>query len=195
MATALEAMPAKVTAGNYLRYTKALSDYPAPTWTMKLWLVGAKVVSKDAVQSGSSFQITLLPADTDSELTPGVYRWVERVSNAATGEVYDAASGVVEVLPDVAQATPYAAATSTTAAVAGSQQSLAEFHLGIVNDQLGGRLSADMQAYEIAGRRVDMIPYLELKRIQADLRTEVWREKNPDKLGRQVLVSFTSGLQ
>lgn len=194
MAQTLDAMPATITAGNYLKYTKSFSDFPSPTWTMKLWLVGAKVVSKDATQSGSAFQVVLLPADTDTELAPGVYRWVERVSNAGTGEVYDAAAGIVEVLPDVAQATPYTAATSTAPAVAGSQQSLAEFHLGIVNDQLSGRLSADLQAYEIAGRRVDMIPYLELKQIQGSLRAEVWREKNPGQFGRKVQVQFEGGM-
>jgi hypothetical protein len=103
---------------------------------------------------------------------------VERVSNT-DGEVYEVASGVVTVLPNLAEATE------------GSEQEWVERAIAALKAHIEGRLPAGMESYQIAGRAVSRIPVKEAVDLLSTLESRLARLRNPDFVTRSVLVSFT----
>jgi len=179
MAQELSALPESFAAGTTVCYRKRFSDYPASSgWTLKLHLAGASVIAKTAVVDGDDFVVTIAAADTEAAFTPGLYKWVERVSNTG-GEVYEVASGVVTVLPNLAEATE------------GSEQEWVERAIAALKAHIEGRLPAGMESYQIAGRAVSRIPVKEAVDLLTTLESRLARLKNPDLITRSVLVSFT----
>lgn len=179
MASELSALPESFAAGTTVRYRKRFSDYPAGGgWALKLHLAGASVLSKTAVPDGDDFVLTLAAADTDAEVAPGLYKWVERVSNP-DGEVYEVASGVVTILPNLATAW------------AGKEQEWLERAIAALKAHIEGRLPAGMESYQIAGRVVSKMPVKEAVDLLTSLEARLARRGNPDLVARPVLVSFT----
>ncbi len=120
-----------------------------------------------------------IPANaTGGSFQPGLYKWVERVTNAA-GEVYEVASGTVTVTPDLAEATE------------GSEQEWLERAVAALKAHIEGRLPAGMESYQIAGRAVSKIPLKEAVGLLGTLEARLARLRNPGTLTRPVLVSFT----
>jgi len=178
MAQELSTLPESFAAGTTVRYRRRLSEYPASAgWTLKLHLAGASVLSKTAVADGDGFVVTLAAEDT-AAFTPGLYKWVERVSNVG-GEVYEIASGVVTVLPNLAEATE------------GSEQEWVERAIAALKAHIEGRLPAGMESYQIAGRAVSKVPVKEAVALLATFESRLARLRNPDFVTRPVLVSFT----
>ena len=54
-----------------------------------------------------------------------------------------------------------------------------------------GRATADVESYQINGRALNRTPLRELKRLRAEYRTNVWRERNPGHSPPAFVVSFT----
>jgi len=159
----LTKIPASFTAGTTVKFRRTYADYPADQgWTLTGYLRGAAIRDYVAVAAGASFDFTFAatgagpPAGTDS-LTPGNYVWEERVSKA--GEVYTPPGGTATV--QVIQ--------NTATAAAGDLQSKDEKDLVVVEAAISGRLTADLESYEIAGRAVKKIPIKELYKIKAHL--------------------------
>ncbi len=179
MAQELSALPESIAAGTTVKYRKRFSDYPAGAgWTLNLHLAGASVLAKTAVADGDDFVVTLAAEDTAGAFTPGLYKWVERISNVA-GEVYEVASGTVTVLPNLAEATE------------GSEQEWVERAIVALKAHIEGRLPAGMESYQIAGRAVSKIPVKEAVALLATFESRLARLRNPDFVTRPVLVSFT----
>jgi len=214
--------------------------------------------SKAAVpQNPSTFLVEFVPADTAS-LSPGAYRYAERLTRSAIafvitgvsgpdangnvtysfssvsgptprpgsdvvtiagfGNAGNNASGVLQnlsgnsfVLTNPAAVAETHAATGTIPAdvydirgdelvvniepnaassPAGSFVTWEEKTLAVVEAALSGRLTADIQSYQIAGRAVNKIPIAELKQLRGELRAAVWRQQNPGKLGVAYKVQF-----
>ena len=109
---------------------------------------------------------------------PGLYKWVERVSNAG-GEVYEVATGAVTVLPNLADATE------------GSEQEWIERAVAMLRAHIEGRLPAGMESYQIAGRVVAKMPIKEAVSLLSSLESRLASLQNPGFVTRPVLVSFT----
>jgi hypothetical protein len=75
---------------------------------------------------------------------------------------------------------------------AGSFVTWEEKTLTVVEAALQGRLTADIEHYQIAGRAVQRIPIQELRKIRGELRAAVWRQQNPGKLGVPYKVEFNT---
>jgi hypothetical protein len=179
MAQELSALPESFAAGTTVTYRRRFSDYQASVgWTLKLHLAGASVLSKAAIADGDDFVVTIAAEDTGGTFAPGLYRWVERVSNAG-GEVYEVASGTVTVLPNLAEATE------------GSEQEWIERAILALKAHIEGRLPAGMESYQIAGRAVAKLPVKEAVALLATFESRLARLQNPDFVTRPVLVSFT----
>jgi hypothetical protein len=178
MAQELTALPESFAAGTTVRYRKRLTDYPASSgWTLRLHIAGASVLAKSADADGDEFVVTIAAADSDA-FAAGLYKWVERVSNAG-GEVYEVASGIVSVLPNLAEATE------------GSEQEWLERAVAALKAHIEGRLPAGMESYQIAGRVVSRMPTKEAVELLTSLESRLARLANPDFVTRSVLVSFT----
>ncbi len=179
MAQELSALPESFAAGTTVRYRRRFTDYPSSAgWTLSLHLAGAGVLAKTAVADGDDFMVTLAAEDTGSAFGAGLYKWVERVSNV-TGEIYEVASGIVTILPNLAEATE------------GSEQEWLERAVVALKAHVEGRLPTAMESYQIAGRAVSKMPVKEAVELLTTFESRLARLKNPDFVTRPVLVSFT----
>lgn len=177
MAQELSAPPETFAAGTTVKYRRQFSDYPAGSgWTLTLHLAGASVRSKAAVADGDDFVLTL--AASESGLTPGIYKWVERVSNVA-GAVYEVGLGVIEVTANLAEATD------------GSDQEWLERAIVALRAHIEGRLPAGMESFQVAGRAVSKTPINEAMKLLSGLESRLAHVRAPDFVTRPVLVSFT----
>ena len=178
MAENLTEIPSAITSGTTVRYTATRSDYPASDgWALKLYLAGISV--SDAiigVAGGASFVFTLTPEIT-RPLKPGLYQWREIATK--DGDTYIAASGTVQVLQDI------------TAAGAGDMLSQAQRELQVCELAILGRLTDDLQSFQIAGRMVNKIPITELMQIRDVLRDTVKAEQRSGRWGQEVRVQFS----
>jgi hypothetical protein len=97
--------PATARAGDTWRWTRDLPDYPAPTWGLTYTLFASSgVLSIVATASGALHSVSLAPATT--ALYPASrYDWVAHASNGT--DRFQVGAGVLQVLPDVAEATAY----------------------------------------------------------------------------------------
>lgn len=173
----LTIMPSAFTAGTTVRYTRTLSDYPASTWDLTVYVAGKSKAETDAVADGDDFVVTFAAADT-AGLEAGVYTWTERVTDGT--DVYDAASGMVLIRPD------------PEAAVAGDFQSWVSKMAEQLEALLSGRLASDKaEAFQIAGRSVQKIPVSELRQFLAELKADQAIERRGGKIMRDVLVRIT----
>jgi hypothetical protein len=178
MAPEISALPESFAAGTFVRYRRRLSPYPASAgWTLKLYLAGASVLAQAAVSDGDDF-VLILEAELTATLTAGLYKWEERVSNEA-GEVYQIRSGVVTVLPNLAEASD------------GSEQEWIERAIRTLKAHIEGRLPSGMESYQIAGRVVSKMPVKEAVDVLTILESRLARLSNPGFVTRPVLVSFT----
>ena len=179
MAQELSTLPAQFAAGTTVCYRRQLADYPASGgWTLRLHLAGASVLAITATTDDDDFIVTISADDTASGFSSGLYKWVERVSNAE-GEVYEVATGSVTVLPNLAEATE------------GSEQEWIERAIAALRAHVEGRLPAGMESYQIAGRVVAKMPVKEAVGLLASFESRLANLKNPDSFTRPVLVSFT----
>lgn len=175
--TNLTALPAQLPAGTTVKYTRAHADFPADQgWGLTLYLAGVKLASFAGTPTGASFAFTL-DAATTATLAAGLYHWEERASKA--GEEYIADSGEVEVLANI------------KAAEAGDFQDQDEKDLAAIEAVLHGRITADVQSYQIHGRAVVKIPVLELEKLRAGIKARVESKRRGGKLGPTLRMSFT----
>lgn len=175
-------VPQHFPAGTTVKFSRTIDDcLPSDGWAYTIYLNGLtqKFNKAATVDDNGVFQIQFDPTDT-ANLNPGPYRYAERLSNSGTGEVYDLTGDelVIVIEPNVASAAP------------GVFNTFEERTLAIVEAAISGRLGADLQAYQIAGRSISKIPIEELRKIRGQLRESVWRQNNPGKLGVPFEVQF-----
>lgn len=172
----LTALPEEFAAGTTVTYLKTIAGYSPATWTLKLYLAGAKAASFDGVTQGSGWLVTLAASATE-ELTAGAYSWTERLEK--TGPVrQDIASGLILVTPDIANAGD------------GDFQSWAEKTLPLVESAIAGRFPGGIASYQIAGRALSKIPLPELLQLRTMLLNQIAQVKKPTRLSKPVLISF-----
>lgn len=182
-----DVVPDHFPAGTTVKFSRSLDDFlPSDGWSYTIYLNGlTQKFSKAATITGGIFQIEFVPADT-AALVPGPYRYAERLVNdgsvdsTLTGETYDITGDelVISIEPNVASA------------AVGAFNTFEEQQLVVVEAAISGRLTSDIQNYQIAGRSVNKIPIAELRTIRGELRAAVWRQHNPGQLGIPYRVEF-----
>lgn len=154
--------PATLAAGDTIKWTRALPDYPANDgWSLVYTFINASAkFSATATASGSDHLVTLSAA-TSGALTAGAYDW--RAQASKSGEVYTVASGRATVLPSFSADTL-------------DNRTQARRALEAVESMLEGRASSATHRYEIAGRMLQNYPIPELLMLRDRLRQDVARE-------------------
>ncbi len=179
MAQEFANLPDQFAAGTTVCYRRRLTDFPASAgWTLRVHLAGASVLAKTAAADGDDFLIAIEATDTEGGFVAGLYKWVERVSNAG-GEVYEVGRGSVTVLPNLAEASE------------GSEQEWIERAIAMLRAHIEGRLPAGMESYQIAGRVVAKMPIKEAVSLLSNLESRLAGMQNSGFVTRPVLVSFT----
>ncbi len=180
MSSELTAMPSSFNAGESVTYRRSVSDYPAPTWTLTLYLVGETGTSKAATQDGADHIVTLTGTNT-ANLKPGHYRWFERVTNGT--QTLDTGSGHVVIGLNPALA-------AVTDGRAWDEQCLVA-----VRAAIKASLESGVQQFSLFGRAVQKYSLAELREMESDLVGRVADRKaaasggNPS-IGRPVLATF-----
>jgi hypothetical protein len=159
--------PLELVAGDTSLWYKSLNDYSiADGWALKYRLVGASIdVSKTADPASGTWLVTIAANDLIAivaDVTARLIGWVEKGAEKWT--VYD---DFVRVKPNVRTATD--AQLKTTE----------ERTLAVLDAACEGRLSADIETYQISGRAVNKIPVKELHVLRGIYRSIVWRQQNP----------------
>lgn len=166
--------PTELTASTSWRWDKRLSDHPpADGWTLKYALRGPSDRDIAATPNGDTYEVRI--AATDTEIAAGPYRLVGFVENAG-GDRFVVYDEVLRVLQ------------SPLFAV--NRKSHAERTLEVIEAVLEGRASDDEEQYQIGQKSVSKIPVDELHRLRQVYAEEVWRERNPGKLGPTIETVF-----
>ncbi len=154
--------PAVLNAGDTLRWTRSMADYPASAgWVLSYVLINAALkISITGSASGNDHSI-LVPAAISAGYAPGVYDWRARVTRA--GEVYTVGEGRLTIKASFSASTFDA-------------RSAARRTLDAIEATIEGRAGSAVLEYEIAGRRMKYIPVSELLQLRDRYRAEVVRE-------------------
>lgn len=177
--------PTSLVAGSTAKWTLSSGTYPVSEgWALSYAFNGASTLAWSSgyvTDDGSTFTVTL-SASVTGKLTPGTYEatriWTG--SGSYAGEVYREPLDPILVVADPAQQGP------------GDRLAFAEVNLKHVEVAITTRLCGDEpEEYEIGGRSVTKMSLAELKKTRAELRSEVWRLRNPGKPYRQIAVRFT----
>ena len=112
MSTTSNTEPVSIRAGETISFTKSLSDYSPPDWTLKYKIIGASGIGDATVTPGTSDYAVVFSNAVTKLIAAGIYTlygWVEKGSGA-TLEVHAIYSQLLTVLADLSVVT---AATDT----------------------------------------------------------------------------------
>jgi hypothetical protein len=166
-------------AGDTWKWTRSFADYPVSEgWALSYSFRGASVLldADVTIQANVADWSVSVTAAKTAPLIPGTYHWAAFVTKA--GERYTADEGVLVVERNL------------STAAAGDALSHAEKMLPIVEAVLSGRVTADIENYQINGKLVTKIPIAELKKLRKQYRSEIWSQRNGGRLGPQHLTTF-----
>lgn len=175
-----QTVPPSLFAGDTAKFHRRFDDYSSASgWTYNIYFNGPanNLTVAGAATADGGFDITIAASATTS-FPAGTYRYIERVNNATTGEVYTVGSGALDLLPNIATA------------AAGATQTHEEKTLAVIEAALYGRLTADMQSYQIAGRAVVKIPIAELRKMRGEYAAIVRMQKGGGAFSRTIEVEF-----
>lgn len=164
--------PNSVRAGDTWTWSRSLSDYPAPTWTLAYALLnaGAKI-SITAAADGTDHLVTVAASST-AGYVPGTYSAVARATSGA--ESWTVWTGIIEVLPNLAALTSYDGRTH------------ARKVLEAIEAVLEGRASTDQQSVTIGDRAIVKVPVADLLKFRDAYKLEVASEEAADRLSQGI---------
>jgi hypothetical protein len=194
-------VPKLIDAGTTVRFHRSFGDFQASDgWAYTFYANGGSPPTKLAVPAttnadGQSFDI-VIPADVTALTSPAVaslpagrYTCSERVTNATLTppEKHDPRGDDIQVKVEA----------DVSTAAAGAFLSQMEQELAAINAVIAGRITADLQSYQITsggggGRSLVKIPITELYKIRGQLKNAVWRLGHPGELGPRVVIAFTN---
>jgi hypothetical protein len=180
-----ETEPSSLVVGDTWKWKKDLSDFPAPTWTLKYNFVSsdsnAANISITASADGTTHSISVAKATT-AGYKHGDYKWYSYVDDGTSR--YNVASGSISILPDPSTVTDSRSHVKKT--------------LDAIEATIEGVATNDQKAYTIAGRslqRYGLDELLMLKdRYQGLYQQEINKENAENGKGsnRTVKVRFTN---
>ena len=175
--------PNELVAGDTLRFTRSLADYPAGQgWSLDYNLRGPAVINWTSAADGDSHKIEVTAATT-AAYTAGLY---EIAGFAKKGtERFRIYHGTLEIRPNLA-------------AVAGTYEarSHAQRVLDAIEAVIEKRASKDQESYAIAGRQLSRTPLADLLVLRDRYRGEVAREEKAERIrqglgtGGRILTRF-----
>jgi hypothetical protein len=163
--------PVSFRAGDLLKWTKSLTDYPADQgWALVYTLINAAAkITITASASGADHAVSVAAATT-AAYTAGTYRWMARVTKGT--DIYSVGEGSITILPNLAALTTY------------DGRSHAVIMLEAIEAAYEGRASATQLEYEINGRRVRQMSPTELITWRSYYKAEVAAEADADSLAQ-----------
>lgn len=175
--------PQSFTAGDTVKWTKSLPDYPASQgWTLTYYAIEKNhKFSVVATASGNDFAITI-PATTSDDFVVGHYFWEAQVTKA--GERFTIERGTFDVLTNIAAQNNW------------DGRSHARKTLDAIEAVIEGRASTDQQEYSIGNRSLKRTPIADLIVLADKYRAMVNAEENAEAIAQgrgaknRILVRF-----
>lgn len=169
MADILTKEPNLIYAGDTLKFTKSLSDYPATIWTLKYFFLKSGVqITFTASASGNNYIIEIA-ASTTAAWKVGTYNWIAYVSTLT--ERHQVGTGTVEIKPNLEALTTGYDARSHVKKVLDAIEALLE-----------GRATADVMSYAIAGISISKMTPEELIKWRDIYKADYLRELKAEKI-------------
>lgn len=165
--------PSSVRVGDTWSWSRSLTDYPAPTWTLSYVLInGADKIAIIAAADGADHLITVAMATT-AAYKPGKYHWASSVTDGVSR--YTIEEGDIELQPDLAASTTsrYDARTSWAQLLAAMDTAIAAY---------GSK--AWTQEYSLGNRTLKFRNNSDFLIMYDRARVEVAREEQAAKLAR-----------
>jgi hypothetical protein len=176
-------MQRSITAGDSLKFTVSLSDYPASAgWVLSYRLIpraAGAVITFAAGASGDDHLVALNAAATAS-WAAGDYTSAAFVALGADRFTIDSESSQVTIRPNLG-----------TVSTPIDLRSQAEIALAAVRAKLGGKATDAVESYRINDRELRFYSLTELVRLEQKLASDVAREQlaagiTPDRPGNTV---------
>lgn len=171
--------PTEYQAGTTLKVKRSYAEFPAPTWTLKVYWQGRVKFTSTAAPDGSAHLFTIAANDTDTEVPAGVYQWTEIAENG--GLKYEVDRGVLTVIASFADATT------------GSLQLAIEKELEAVEARIAERLAAggDMEEFGVGDRSARLVELEELYKRRDLLKAQLRKVAEGGTFSREVVMRFT----
>jgi hypothetical protein len=168
--------PLAVVAGDTLKWTRSLADYPASAgWVLAYKLVNASaVISVSSSADGDNHAVSVAAATTAAWVA-GEYRWTAYVTKSA--ERYTVGDGSITVKPNLASAIATDTRTQAQKAIDDLLAAMATYTA----------TNGHVQSYQIAGRQMT---YRSMADIEKALR--FWKKQRADEVTAERLAA---GLQ
>ena len=161
--------PTQFTAGDTVKWTKTLADYPASSYTYTCVYVNSSATfTATGTADGDTHSITITAA-TSATLTAGTYNWQAYVTGTSSGERYQVGAGTCTVKPNFA-------------AGAADVRSHVKKVLDAIESVIAGRASEDASSMSVAGRSITKMTLDELIVARDRYRAEYQRELRAERI-------------
>jgi hypothetical protein len=182
--------PAIIVAGDTVKWTKSLPNYPATSYDLKYVLNFKSSVQENPIEivaaaDDDDFSVSVA-ASVTKDYGPGEYIWTSYATDKATGdERYTVDSGNLEIKPD------------PTNIIEGTDlRSHAKIVLDAIEATLENTATSDQKNILISGKMIQRYSVGELLELRDRYQADVRREEDAEKVangmanGRQVLTRF-----
>lgn len=178
-------VPKTIVAGTTVKWHRSFEDFPASQgWSYVFYANGAAnkfQIAATTNPDGNSFDI-VIPASLTASIAAGRYQCAEVLTSTDDPpQVVHPQKDMMELLVEANVAT----------ASAGAFVSHIERALPIIEAAIEGRLTADIENYQIQGRSISKIPIVELIRYRGMYKSKLYQLQNPGRLGPSVEIAFT----
>ncbi len=167
-------------AGVSLEIPVTLTAYPAPDWSLSVYLRGPAAIDLTATPDAPQHVLSETPATTAS-WAAGTYWFVARVTDG--DDLHDVEEGQLEIKADLSAITGTHDGRSHSKRVLDALEAVIE-----------GRASIDQSSYKINNRELSRTPIPELIALRKYYRAEVLRERRvangASPYGRNIKVRF-----
>jgi hypothetical protein len=161
--------PTQFAAGDTVKWTKSLSDYPASGgWVLSYAFVNADGTFSESTSTadGDSHAVVITAADS-ADFDAGTYNWQSYVT--LSGERFKVGAGTCVVLPNFA-----------AGAVDG--RSHVKRVLDAIQSVIQGRATEDADSLSLAGRSISKIPLTELVAFRDAYKREYAAEQKVERI-------------
>jgi hypothetical protein len=160
-------IPVTFVAGDSFRITlDEYTSYPTSEgWQVALSFRahGSNPIDLTSFTTGTGYGFDI-PAASTSAWAKGGYNWTTKAVKGA--EKFTVGTGYMEVRPD-----------PTTVDASDDVRSHAQKMLDLIEAALSGRITSDMESYQIAGRQISKIPFSELHKMREQYLSEIESEE------------------
>lgn len=167
-------IPSTIKSGDTLKFNDKYTSYPSPVWDITYTIISAdnKYTLTGIADGTSGFDFTV-PHTVTSTYSAGNYSYTAHVTNEATNERYEVASGTLVITPDLSTLNTY------------DGRIAAQKILEAVDAILENRATVEQESYTIAGRSLKKRSLTELLALREHMKREVSQQEVLNKTGRK----------